>query len=301
MQVQDLPSPCAHPWPRELGTDDFDKARRLIQGRAGIVLADHKRQMVYNRLVRRVRALNQPGFADYLALLDDPAHPEWDGFISAMTTNVTSFFRERHHLDRLRLHFPADAPPPALIWSAGCSTGEETYSIAMALEETFGLDRLVRHGTRILGTDIDLAALQRAAAGIFSAGTLAPVPAAQLARCFVPVDTPPPATGPRQYRVHPLMAALVHFQPLNLMAPCWGAPFDSGGFDAIFCRNVMIYFDGGTQRRLVRRFARSLDAASPAGLFFAGHSEMLLQAGDVLESLGQTTYRLRRPAQVPLR
>ena len=253
---------------------------RVISSRvyefSGIRLPEAKREMVYARLARRLRALRLGSFDDYLRFLElEPA--EWEHCTNALTTNVTSFFREGHHFEVLAAHARATAGDvePLRVWSAGCSSGEEPYSIAMALAETMPGGHF-----EVVATDIDTQVLAHARDGIYPLGAVAALAAERQKRFFL--------RGSGRFhgraRVRPELAAKVSFGRLNLMDRDW--PLD-GRFDAIFCRNVMIYFDKPTQRRLIERFWERL---KPAGLFFAGHAESLLDNGRHFRLRGQTVY-----------
>lgn len=258
---------------------DFSRIRDLIGKRAGIVLGDQKRDMVYSRVGRRVRRRGLTRFSDYLAVLErDPNGPEWDSFINALTTNLTGFFREAYHFRLLSEYF-RNHRGPVRIWSAGASTGEEPYSIAMTLVETLGEGVDIQ----VLATDIDTEALARARAGIYPEKQVrVQVDSTRIKRFFLK------GTGKRAgfVRVRPQLAARVRFEKLNLMCSDWQV---NPGLDAIFCRNVMIYFDKSAQARILDRFASLL---KPDGLLFVGHSENLSNLSDRFCLRGQTVYTL---------
>ncbi|MEN3258048.1 protein-glutamate O-methyltransferase CheR [Sodalis endosymbiont of Spalangia cameroni] len=263
-----------------LSDAQFQRISQLIYQRAGIVLASHKRDMVFNRLVRRLRALGLPDFASYLARLDaDARSGEWQEFINALTTNLTQFFREAHHFPVLARH-ARDRPAGYSVWSAAASTGEEPYSIAMTLQETLGAG----NQAQILGSDINSRVLETARNGIYREEDLRGLSLLQRQRFFLR------GTGPQQgmARVRPELVARVRFIALNLLASEWELP---GPFDAIFCRNVMIYFDKQTQGQLLRRFVPLL---KPGGLLFAGHSENFSQISRDFTLRGQSVYVLAR-------
>ncbi|MCC4310059.1 chemotaxis protein CheR [Alcanivorax marinus] len=255
---------------------DFDRIRALIYQRAGIVLADHKRDMVYSRVGRRVRKHGLHRFQDYLARLErDPDGAENEAFTNTLTTNLTAFFREAHHFRLLADHLLGRGGP-VRIWSAGASTGEEPYSIAMTLLEVLG----DRADIEVLATDIDTDALDRARQGVYSLEQINKLDEHRRKRFFQR------GSGRRAgyARVRPEVAARVRFEPLNLVAPGWRV---SPPFDAIFCRNVMIYFDRTTQARILERFAPLLKRD---GLLFAGHSESFSYISDRFRLRGQTVY-----------
>ncbi|EPC8060133.1 protein-glutamate O-methyltransferase CheR [Yersinia enterocolitica] len=259
----------------------FRRICQLIYQRAGIVLADHKREMVYNRLVRRLRLLGINDFGQYLALLEtDPNSAEWQAFVNALTTNLTAFFREAHHFPILAEH-ARQRPGSYSVWSTAASTGEEPYSIAMTLCDVLGNRS---SSCQILASDIDTQVLEKATSGVYRQDELRSLSAQQMQRYFLR------GTGPHQgmVRVRPELANMIHFQQLNLLAPEWALP---GQFDAIFCRNVMIYFDKETQERILRRFVPLL---KPGGLMFAGHSENFSQISREFYLRGQTVYGLTK-------
>jgi chemotaxis protein methyltransferase CheR len=267
-----------------MSDDEFRRIADRVLRTAGIVLKDHKRQMVYTRLARRLRALGLSSFAAYLELLDSPAGAaELQDFTNAVTTNLTSFFREAHHFDHLRdaVVAPrlAEGRRRLRIWSAGCSTGEEPYSIALALLGKGGPASRGGADLRILATDLDTNVLAQAEAGLYRADRAEDVPAALRAGALI-------RRPPDRVEVAPGLRAAVAFRRLNLLED-W--PF-RGPFDAIFCRNVLIYFDAETKARLVRRFAEHLDAE---GALYLGHSESLLGEHPLLRSEGRTIYRRR--------
>ena len=256
---------------------DFDRIRALIYRRAGIVLASHKRDMVYSRVGRRVRQQGLTRFQDYLTRLEnDPSGPEWEAFTNTLTTNLTAFFREAHHFPLLADHLRGRTGP-VRVWSAGASTGEEPYSIAMALLETLG----DKADIQVLATDIDTDALDRARLGVYPLAQVNKVEESRRRRFFQR------GSGSRAgfARIRPEVSARVRFEPLNLVNPGWKV---EGPFDAIFCRNVMIYFDRDTQARILARFAPLLKAD---GLLFAGHSESFSYISDRFLLRGQTVYR----------
>ncbi|MGE5615652.1 MAG: CheR family methyltransferase [Bacillota bacterium] len=257
---------------------DFERARRMIHERAGIALGEFKAEMVYSRLAKRLRALGLRDFRDYLAQLDDAAHPEWEHFINALTTNQTEFFREGHHFPMLARHALAVTRRPVRVWSAASATGEEPYSIAITLCEAFGS---LAPPVKILATDLDTRALAQSQEGIYAMEKVASIEPERLRRFFQK------GRGRREgfARVRDAVRSLVEFRRLNLRDPTWNV---EGPFDAIFCRNVLIYFDKPMQREVLRRLAARL---APDGLYFAGHSESLLHAADLFEPCGRTVYR----------
>ncbi len=267
----------------ELTDADFARIRELIYQRAGIVLAEHKREMVYSRLAKRLRHHGLTRFGDYLARLErQPEAREWEAFTNALTTNLTAFFREAHHFPLLAAHL-RERRGPVRVWSAAASTGEEPYSIAMTLAEALGS----RSGeAEVVATDIDTEALEKARAGVYSLEQIHKLDEARVKRFFQR------GRGAHEglARVRQELKEMVDFQPLNLLAPSWPI---QGPFDAIFCRNVMIYFDKTTQARILERFAPLL---KPDGLLFAGHSENFSYTTEAFRLRGQTVYvRQSRP------
>lgn len=252
--------------------EDFERIRRLIHRHAGIALSPAKEDMVYGRLARRLRALKLSSFADYLTRLErDPA--EWDAFVNALTTNFTTFLREAHHFEILARHLRTRRERPIRIWCTAAATGEEPYSIAIAACEAF--DSLTPP-VEILASDIASDALETARAGRYAPDRLAPVSEERRRRFF--------HYEQGVYRVRDELKRLITFARINLMDGSWPV---RAPLAALFCRNVMIYFDKPTQRRLLERFHPLL---LPDGLYFAGHAESLLHADDLFRPLGQTVY-----------
>lgn len=278
--------------PAKLSDAQFAHAQVMLFDYAGIKMAAGKKQLVENRLGRQLRLTAFTDFGAYLsAAAKQPALKQ--GFISALTTNVTSFYREAHHFDVLSLAIKRKAAQPESsgyiprVWSAGCSTGEEAISILFtvleSLPEAQVTSLLIKGQAIILATDIDLAVLATATVAAYSEVQVRAVPAKWLARAFEVSDD-------QIYRLRNEFKALIKFHPLNLNAPHWMFPINFGStqFDAIFCRNVMIYFNAYVQRNLLLKFVPCLHAHS---LFFSGHSEMLLHSADLFESLGSTAYK----------
>jgi len=256
---------------------DFEIVRELIYQHAGIALSPIKVDMVYSRIARRLRATGLRTFAEYLSLLRSDAE-EWQQFVNSLTTNLTSFFRESHHFPLLAEHVLEARPTarqPARLWSAACSTGEEPYSMAMSLIDAFGS---WRPPVRILATDLDTQVLDHASRGIYSAERVAKLPSELVRRFFLR------GRGGQagHVRVRNEVRDLVTFRQLNLLSPQWPL---KGRFEAIFCRNVLIYFDKQTQYRLLEKFH---PLVYPHGLLFVGHSESLVHAADLFRSRGKT-------------
>jgi chemotaxis protein methyltransferase CheR len=260
---------------------DFNRVRDLAYRLAGISLGPHNRDMVYSRLVRRLRALNITSFRDYLDHVERGG-AEVQSFLNALTTNLTYFFREEHHFPILVRHIQAriaQGANIARIWSAASSTGEEPYSMAIALAEGFNT---LTPPVRLLATDIDTDVLKRAQAGIYPLDAVSRLPTASLRRFFLR------GVGRQEgyARVRPEVQGIVTFRQLNLLSEVWEV---EAPMDVIFCRNVMIYFDKPTQREVVEGFVRVL---APDGLLFMGHAESLQHASDLVKPLGQTVYCL---------
>ena len=269
-----------------LGDADFQYLRAFVLEHCGIALGDHKRQLVQGRLFRRLRALGLSNFGSYCELLRRDPDSELGELASAISTNVTSFFREVHHYDLLVdellprwLHEKRREGDRLRIWSAGCSSGEEPYALAMVLAEA-----LERAGSKldakILATDLSPQALETARKGVYPLERLNGISEERCRRWMM--------RGEGEYAglacVHPRLRELVTIEPLNLLHP-WPM---RGPFDAIFCRNVVIYFDQPTKQRLFRRYAELLPAG---GYLFLGHSESLHGINDEFELIGRTVYR----------
>ncbi|SDW89394.1 chemotaxis protein methyltransferase CheR [Albimonas donghaensis] len=261
---------------------EFQRVADKVFEIAGIVLKDHKRQMVYTRLSRRLRALGMTSFTDYMDHLESGAGSrEITEFSNAVTTNLTSFFRESHHFDHLRhevLEPLGKAGKSRIrVWSAGCSTGEEPYSIALtaraAARSMGGAD------FRILATDLDTNVLAKAKAGIYPEARAADVPSELRSGAM--------SRRGADVEMSAQLKSMIAFRQLNLLH-AW--PF-RGPFDVIFCRNVLIYFDAETKAGLVRRYAEAL---TDDGILYLGHSESLLGEHPLLSSEGRTIYRRRR-------
>lgn len=265
---------------------DFNSLRQLARELSGIALAECKRELVYSRIARRLRQLGLNSFARYRELLASPeGAAELREFTNAVTTNLTSFFRESHHFDYLRdaVLKPRLADPRASrrirIWSAAVSTGEEAYSAAITIAEAIpDWDRT--WDIRILGTDLDTNVLATAEAATYTPDRVEHLPRAMLEQHFIRRGH-----GEQlRYAVRPELARMVTFRPLNLMQPL---PM-RGPLDVIFCRNVIIYFEKDTQADLFRRIAPLQRAGD---VLFLGHSESLFRVSDAWTLIGKTVYR----------
>jgi len=264
--------------------DDFNKIAQILHSHAGIALAEGKAALVYSRLAKRLRSLGLRSFRDYCALVEgSQGLDERQAMMAALTTNVTRYFREPHHFDHLR-----DVVMPKLVdharrggrvrlWSAACSNGQEPYSMAItvlsALPDAANLD------VKILATDIDPNMVAEGKTGIYREEAVAPVPLELRRKWF--------KKSAGGWEVADELRRLVSFRELNLIGE-WPM---RGKFDAIFCRNVVIYFDEPTQERIWARFAPMLE---PGGTLYIGHSERVAgRAANLYETTGLTTYALR--------
>ena len=260
------------------GNGDFQRVQKLIYQRAGISLHDGKRAMVYSRLSRRLRETGDRSFADYLNGLERASgaagEQEWQEFINCLTTNLTSFFREEHHFHALAEALKAQAGRPIRMWCNAASTGEEPYSIAMTLLEG-GCGN-----AKLLATDIDTKVLAAAQRGVYAADSRG-LSTQRLQRHMMR------GTGANAgfMRVKPELQKMIEFRTFNLMATQWslGEPFDM-----VFCRNVMIYFDHGTQRKVLEHIHAVM---KPGGLLFVGHSENFTDSRDLFVLQGKTIYK----------
>jgi len=263
----------------EFTARDFERVRSMIYRRAGIALADSKQEMVYSRLARRLRATGTASFAVYLDALErNTGSAEWEAFTNALTTNLTAFFRESHHFPLLAEHV-AGRKESVTIWCSASSTGEEPYSIAMTLCEAFGS---MTPPARVIATDIDTNVLATGERGVYGADRIERMEPERVKRFFLKGK----GAQAGMVRVREELRALVTFKQLNLLSDDWPV---SGPFDAIFCRNVMIYFDKPTQGKILARFAPLM---KPDGLLFAGHSENFLYVSDLFKLRGKTVYEL---------
>lgn len=256
---------------------DFERIQSLIYQRAGINLHDGKHAMVYSRLSRRLRETGHASFHDYLGWLQNHDGPEWQEFVNALTTNLTSFFREHHHFEILAKYLKTQSVTGGWrIWCNAASTGEEPYSIAMTVMESLQ----ARTAFQLVASDIDSKVLASAEKGVYRLESLKNVGEERLQRFFLR------GTGANEgmVRVKPELRQAVQFVNVNLIKDGW--PFQEP-FDVVFCRNVMIYFDGTTQRQVLQRIHRTM---KPGGLLFAGHSENFSDSRDLFVLRGKTVY-----------
>ncbi|MFA5242493.1 MAG: CheR family methyltransferase [Sulfuricella sp.] len=259
---------------------DFEVVCKLIYSHAGIALNASKKDMVYSRLARRLRATGLNTFHDYLRLLESNDHAEWQAFTNALTTNLTSFFREHHHFPILAEHVRKHKDHhPINLWCSAASTGEEPYSMAMTMVDLFNS---YTPPVRIIATDLDTNVLEKGKAGIYPMERLEKLPADTVKRFFLK------GVGPQEgfASVRPELRDMITFRQINLLHDNWPL---RPPFDAIFCRNVMIYFDKPTQLRVLQKFVPLL---RPDGLLFAGHSESFHQAAAHFKLTGNTVYQV---------
>ena len=254
----------------------------------GIVLDERKREMVYRRLMRRTRQLNLPSFEAYCQLLKNDASTELPSFINAITTNLTSFFRESHHFDYLAenflpAHFEKYCHTRRLrIWSAACSTGEEPYSLAITLLDAYP-DLMATWDVKILATDLDTEVLAKGEAGVYNYDRVDGLPKPMVRKWF----SKGKGANSDKVRVSPKLANMITFKPLNLLNR-WPV---RGPFDVIICRNVLIYFDRPTQEKLIQRYHELL---RPGGLLILGHSESLSKTQTQFKLMGRTIFEKKK-------
>lgn len=283
-----LPDPGIPAGAYDISEGEFEALRKLIHEHAGIALGSGKKQLLVARLSRRLRSLGLSSFAQYHALLvdHDPGGEEMRRMLNCVTTNQTDFFREKHHFEFLRERVFVEAreraqrggPRKLRIWSAGCSTGEEPYTIAMTVADFFGLNS--GWDIKILASDIDTQVLDTAERGIYQDHRIANLPEAVKRAHFLRGK----AESSGLVRVRPELQRLVTFRRINFMESPW--PIQTS-FDIIFCRNVIIYFDRETQRRL---FTRMREKIAAHGYLFVGHSENLYWLRDLFEPVQSTVY-----------
>ena len=255
---------------------DFARVQSLIYQRAGISLHDGKHAMVYSRLSRRLRDTGYDSFHEYLSWLEGHDGPEWQEFVNALTTNLTAFFREQHHFEILASLLCMRSAGPWNIWCNAASTGEEPYSIAMTVLETLGNNA----SFKLMASDIDSRVLATAARGVYRLDGLKGLSQERLQRFFLRGK----GSNAGLARVRPELRKPIEFLSVNLIRDDW--PFREP-FDVVFCRNVMIYFDGPTQRRVLERIHRVL---KPGGMLFVGHAENFSDSRDLFALRGKTVY-----------
>lgn len=265
---------------------DFRVLSGLVREKTGIALSDQKKELVYGRLSRRLRQLQLASFRDYCLLLEGGEEEEFQNFVNAVTTNHTKFFREAHHFvhmkDMFIPHMEAEVGRSGnsrfRIWSAACSSGEEPYTIALTLMAY--MKALRSCDVKVLATDLDSNVLQKAILGEYSESQYSDLPPG-LIKCL-PGKTVS-CVGDRM-TMSETVRNLITFRQLNLLSP-WPL---KGKFDAIMCRNVMIYFDDETKQSLVKRFDGQLKVG---GFLYTGHAESLLGMLDNYKMVGRTVYQ----------
>jgi chemotaxis protein methyltransferase CheR len=269
------------------GQREFNAIADVLRGDTGITLSDIKAPLVYSRLVKRLRALGLSNFKEYCDLIAEDTGGERVHMIAALTTNVTRFFREPHHFEHFKTHLLSDLVKEARrgrsvrIWSAGCSSGEEPYSIALTILDL--APDAHRHDVRVLATDIDTEILRNARQGAYSAAAVAPIPPLLRQRWMREASSP---AGEPMWRAGEEMRALVSYRTLNLLGD-WPM---KRKFDAVFCRNVVIYFEELVREALWPRFAAAM---SPHAFLYLGHSERVADPDGAFTIAGMTTYALR--------
>lgn len=265
---------------------DFNYISRVVGEKVGIELPESKRELIYGRLAKRLRKLGVATFGEYCERLEQGDEEEFTNFINAITTNVTSFFRENHHFEYLRdtllpelMSREKYALHPRLrIWSAGCSSGREAYSIAMVLNEV--IPDLKRWDVKILATDIDSNVLNTGRKGVYSIDHLEEIPEPSWKQ-WLQIGH---GTNDGEFKIRDELRDLVSYKQLNLLSP-WPM---QGSFDFIFCRNVTIYFDAKNRGSIINRFA---DQLIDGGHLFVGHSESLFGLTQRFESVGRTIHK----------
>lgn len=256
---------------------DFDRVQKLIYQRAGISLHNGKHAMVYSRLSRRLRETGHRSFNEYLGWLESSDGPEWQEFINALTTNLTSFFREDHHFKIFHEYLKRHKQKSKWkVWCCAASTGEEPYSILMTAIDALGTNP----GLTLIASDIDSKVLATAANGVYRIENLRNINNDQFRSFFLRGK----GSNAGMVRIKPELQKLVDFKIVNLVRDSW--PFQEL-FDVVFCRNVMIYFDGPTQRSVLERIHRVM---SPGGLLFVGHAENFSESRDLFVLRGKTVY-----------
>ncbi len=258
---------------------DFARVQALIYQRAGISLHDGKHAMVYSRLSRRLRDTGHTSFHDYLRWLETHDGPEWQEFINALTTNLTAFFREQHHFEIFAAHLRSKPAANWRVWCNAASTGEEPYSIVMTAFEALGANA----SFKLTASDIDSRVLATAAQGVYRLDSLKGLSPERLQKFFLKGK----GGNAGMVRAKPELRRAIDFMSVNLIRDDW--PFREP-FDVVFCRNVMIYFDAPTQRRVLERIHRVL---KPGGMLFVGHAENFSESRDLFTLRGKTVYERR--------
>ena len=261
-------------------TQDFQLVRKMIYDHAGIALNDSKQELVYSRLARRLRATGIKTFGEYLKRLERNDEQEWEAFANSLTTNLTSFFREPHHFSLLaeQLNHIGTARP-IVLWCSACSTGEEAYSMAMTAIDAFNS---FTPPVTIIATDLDTDVLESARKGVYALERVEKMDPERVKRFFFK------GTGGQEgyVRVRPELQNMITFRKLNLLDVTWPI---RDKLDAIFCRNVMIYFDKATQLAILKKMGPLLRRD---GLLYAGHSENFYHADAYFKLRSKTVYEL---------
>lgn len=274
------PSDANDPSNREFAWSnaDFSRVQALIYKHAGISLNDGKHAMVYSRLSRRLRSTGHNSFSSYLSWLESSGDEnEWQEFVNALTTNLTSFFREQHHFDVFAQLLKSKPGTSWKVWCAASSTGEEPYSIIMTAMDALGNSP----SFKLTASDIDSKVLATAAAGIYRMESASGLGQERLKRFFLKGKD----SNAGMIRAKPELRRMIDFIQVNLIRDDW--PFKEP-FDAVFCRNVMIYFDPPTQRKVLERIHRVM---KPGGTLFVGHAENFSDSKDLFVLKGKTVYQ----------
>ena len=258
---------------------DFARVQALIYQRAGISLHDGKHAMVYSRLSRRLRDTGHTSFREYLSWLETHDGPEWQEFVNALTTNLTAFFREQHHFEIFASHLRSKPSANWRVWCNAASTGEEPYSIVITALEALGANA----SFKLTASDIDSRVLATAAQGVYRLDSVKGLSPERLQKFFLKGK----GGNAGMVRAKPELRRVIDFMSVNLIRDDW--PFKEP-FDVVFCRNVMIYFDAPTQRRVLERIHRVL---KPGGMLFVGHAENFSESKDLFTLRGKTVYERR--------
>jgi chemotaxis protein methyltransferase CheR len=258
---------------------DFARVQALIYQRAGISLHDGKHAMVYSRLSRRLRDTGHTSFHDYLGWLENHDGPEWQEFVNALTTNLTAFFREQHHFEIFASYLRSKPSTNWRVWCNAASTGEEPYSIVITALEALGANA----SFKLTASDIDSRVLATAAQGVYRLDSVKGLSPERLQKFFLKGI----GGNAGMVRAKPELRRAIDFMSVNLIRDDW--PFKEP-FDVVFCRNVMIYFDAPTQRRVLERIHRVL---KPGGMLFVGHAENFSESKDLFTLRGKTVYERR--------
>lgn len=259
---------------------DFARVQALIYQRAGTSLHDGKHAMVYSRLSRRLRDTGHNSFHEYLGWLETHDGPEWQEFVNALTTNLTAFFREQHHFEIFATLLRSKPANTAWkVWCNAASTGEEPYSIVMTAFEALGANA----SFKLTASDIDSKVLATAGQGVYRLDNLKGLGPERLQKFFLKGK----GGNDGMVRAKPELRRAIEFMSVNLIRDDW--PFKEP-FDVVFCRNVMIYFDAPTQRKVLERIHRVL---KPGGMLFVGHAENFSESRDLFTLRGKTVYERR--------